>query len=242
MKYFTEKVILLIDPEKSNFSYRLLYCLPNHNLIMESDLRKGLEFFIKHFFEISLVILSHSETFCCYDFLRYLRLVEPSIPILIVSDHSSEEFVATIFRLGAKDYVKRSQPLSEIKSTIANILEPKIEILDTQSCTLNSIFKALEFIHNNFYKNVRLSMAAKEAGMCISKFQKVFKEITGSNFSCYINKLRIAKSVEMLKKTNYTINHIALSCGYINQSHFNRTFKKFMKTSPKKFKKLLKSG
>lgn len=235
---YNNKIILLVDPQKSEYSQRLSVFLSDCNLIVKNDHRESFEFFINNYFDISLILLLHTNAFPCNDFLRYVKFINSSIPVLVITDHSSEEFVTSIFRLGANDYFKKSQHLNELKPIISNLLSPKITDRIEQRCTINSIFKAIDYINKNFYKNIRLHMVAKEAGMSVSNFERTFKQVTGSNFSAYINKMRIAKSVDMLKRTNYSICDIAVACGYVNQSHFNRIFKKIMKITPKKLKNL----
>jgi AraC-like DNA-binding protein len=231
------KKILLIDPHRSSYCLKVSSFLNDYDSIIKTEHRDAFEFFINNHFDISLVLLFHSSDFPCEDFLRYLRLIEPLIPILIITEESSEEFVATIFRIGAGDYYKKFQPLHELKALISNLLAPKIPYKAGRRHTVYCIYKAIEYINRNFCNNIRLYMAAKEANMSVSCFERTFKKIVGTNFSSYINKMRIAKSVDMLKKTNYPISDIAVACGYINQTHFNRTFKKIMKIPPKKLKK-----
>ncbi len=232
-----EEIILLVDPLHSEYCLKLSFFLNGHKPIVKTTHRDAFEFFINNHFDISLVLLFHSPDFPCNDFLRYLKLIEPSIPVLVLTEHSCEKFAASIFKLGASGYFKKSRQPYELKVSISNMLNFKPTEKIRQRYTIYGIYKAIEFINQNFCKNLKLYAAAKEAGMSIAAFERTFKKIVGANFSNYISKMRIAKSVDMLKKTNYPISDIAVACGYLNQSHFNKTFKKIIKISPRKFKK-----
>ena len=48
----------------------------------------------------------------------------------------------------------------------------------------------------------------------------------------YINRLRIEKAQNMLRKTTMSVTDIALSCGYKNISNFNRIFKSRFEITP----------
>lgn len=233
------KIILLVDPETNGYLSELLLSLDNFQIIVKNNHKDAFEFFIYNHFEISIVLLHHMPDFSCLDLLRYMKLVEPSIPVIVLTDHGSEEIAASIFRIGANDYLKKSSSLHELHSSIDKLLTHNNNSSYCQKANIHSLYKAIAYINNNYCRNIRLSNVSREAGMSISCFERTFKKNVGMNFSTYINKLRITKAVRMLKETNYSICEIAFACGFTNQFHFSRTFRKIMAISPRIYKKNL---
>lgn len=232
-----ENLILLIYPDSEEYCLKLLSLPDDYQLIIKNSHKVAFEFFINNYFDIALVVLCHMPDFPCMDLLRYLKLIEPSIPVIIITDHGSEELAATVFRMGASDYLKKSSFLHEFKAILDKLFSLKNSSIREQKGTIYSLYRAVEYINKHYCSSIRLCNVAKEAGMSISSFVRIFKNNMGMNFSAYINKLRIAKAADMLKDPNHSIFEIASACGYTNQFHFSRTFKKIMKTSPMTYKK-----
>ena len=52
----------------------------------------------------------------------------------------------------------------------------------------------------------------------------------------YVNMVRIQKACDLMKKTNDSMDIVAVKCGFATTSTFNRNFKKFLSTSPYQWK------
>ena len=68
------------------------------------------------------------------------------------------------------------------------------------------------------------------------EFSKYFDDLS---FGDYIRKLRIEKSINLLKDSKHTLAEIAYLTGFSDQSHFARIFKKTMGKSPLVYRKNL---
>lgn len=71
------------------------------------------------------------------------------------------------------------------------------------------------------------------------EFSKYFDDLS---FGDYIRKLRIEKSIQLLKDPKYSLAEIAYLTGFSDQSHFNRTFKLHTGQNPSAFRKILSKG
>ncbi|MBT1705120.1 chromate resistance protein ChrB domain-containing protein [Chryseosolibacter indicus] len=69
------------------------------------------------------------------------------------------------------------------------------------------------------------------------EFSKYFGDLS---FGDYIRKLRIEKSIELLKDPNYSLAEIAYLTGFSDQSHFNRIFKNLIGKTPAVYRKNLR--
>jgi len=68
------------------------------------------------------------------------------------------------------------------------------------------------------------------------EFSKYFDNLS---FGDYIRKLRIEKSIELLKDPQYSLGDIAYLTGFSDQSHFNRVFKIHTGKNPSTYRKTI---
>lgn len=71
------------------------------------------------------------------------------------------------------------------------------------------------------------------------EFSKYFDNLT---FGEYIRKLRIEKAIHLLNTHKYSLSEIAYLCGFSDQSHFTRIFKKHTGLPPSLYKKMKFKG
>lgn len=97
--------------------------------------------------------------------------------------------------------------------------------------------KCIDDIHNEYMYDFSLEELADKSCMSQGHFCRIFKEITGFTPFNYINRIRIAKSCELLTRTDKKIADISSLCGFNTISFFNRTFKEIMKETPSLYRK-----
>ncbi|MEK6699720.1 MAG: helix-turn-helix domain-containing protein [Nitrospirota bacterium] len=98
--------------------------------------------------------------------------------------------------------------------------------------------RALRYIDKNYTKpRLTLTQVTKEAGMSISCFERTFKEWIGVTFKTFVNKLRVARAMEMLREGGFSMSEIAHACGFSSQFYFARVFKKITTITPREFRK-----
>ncbi|XEC94425.1 helix-turn-helix domain-containing protein [Paenibacillus tarimensis] len=81
-----------------------------------------------------------------------------------------------------------------------------------------------------------LQLIADRFGMSPSNFSHFFKKKMGQNLKEYIDRLRIQKSIQLLRSTNETLESISQQVGYSNTSSFIRSFKKNVGTTPGQYR------
>lgn len=96
--------------------------------------------------------------------------------------------------------------------------------------------RALEYIHNNYRKDIDINAIAENVGLSYSYLRKIFKDETGDNIVNYINHIRIEESKRLLVQTGMTVRETALYLGYNNEQSFLRYFKKYEDCSPGEYK------
>jgi len=95
--------------------------------------------------------------------------------------------------------------------------------------------KTVNFMRNNFAKDLSLEKLAKTAKMNISTFRRLFKQVTGYSPITFLQQLRIAKAQRLFLTTNLKVKHVSIKVGYNNQMYFVKIFKNTVGLTPKQY-------
>jgi len=98
------------------------------------------------------------------------------------------------------------------------------------------IQKVINFLNNNYQKEIRLIDVANHVNMSEVSFSRFMKRRTGKNYIEYLNDLRLGIASRYLVDSSKTISEISYDCGFNNLSNFNRIFKKRKGYTPKEFR------
>lgn len=94
------------------------------------------------------------------------------------------------------------------------------------------IKQILQYIQENYEKNLTLSGLAQRFHMSEGQFCRFFKSQIRMTAIEYLNYYRVGVACDRLKEGTSPISDIALECGYNNISYFNRTFRRYMHCTP----------
>ena len=90
----------------------------------------------------------------------------------------------------------------------------------------------LAYIESNFADvNLSLSMAAQHFGFSNAYFSQLFKEVTGGNFSVFLESTRLEYSQSLLAQS-LKIDDVAQRCGYGSTASYRRAYKRYFGISP----------
>lgn len=146
------------------------------------------------------------------------------------------------------------QGLSKICNTFRNgtpireaLFSKYITIMLTQlllsappSETPNLLFTPLEhtisYINEHFTESLSLEFLAKKAHLSPYYFTRVFHNQTGLTPHQYIIATRLNSSKFLLKTTNLSVKEIAFNSGFISESSFCSTFKKWEGLTPSEYR------
>lgn len=101
------------------------------------------------------------------------------------------------------------------------------------------ITRAKEFIKQHLTEDISLGQVAKSVNTSTFYFCKLFKKVTGLNFTAYVSRVRIESAKNLLLNPNLRISEIAYEVGFQSLTHFNRVFKKVVGESPTEFREKL---
>lgn len=104
------------------------------------------------------------------------------------------------------------------------------------------IIRAKQFIDERYNEDLSLEQVAKSVHTSTFYFCKLFKKMTGENFTDYLSRVRIAKAKNLLLNPDLRIGEIAYEVGFQSLTHFNRVFKKVLGVAPTEYRKRLPAG
>lgn len=99
------------------------------------------------------------------------------------------------------------------------------------------IYSVSNYIHTHYQEDMTLDELARESYMSPYYLSHQFKRITGYTITHYIQLVRVRNCQFLLLNTKNKITDIALECGFVSFSQFNRVFRKFCEESPSEYRK-----
>lgn len=96
--------------------------------------------------------------------------------------------------------------------------------------------RALEFMHDNYARELALEEIAAAAYLSEYHFARLFKQVTGATPHVYLSNLRIEKARRLLVETAHPIIEVAAMVGYQSQSHFTKIFKSVTGVTPRAYR------
>ena len=148
-------------------------------------------------------------------------------------DSMHKEFVSR--DIGCEEYVKAG-----IYSSIACLIRRRVIENNNKILTNPNIIKimpALEYIDENYAKDISLEDISGVLNINPSYFCRLFKTATGASFCEYLNFVRISKSEKLFKSSERSIMEIAMDVGFSSVTYFNRMFKKVKGCTPSVYRK-----
>lgn len=95
----------------------------------------------------------------------------------------------------------------------------------------------LQFINDNVYEYLDIKTICDEFCISSSKLHLLFRKNLDTTVKLYINELKLKKSKELIKESNYTISEISEILGFNSIHYFSNKFKKVYGFSPSEYLK-----
>ena len=129
-----------------------------------------------------------------------------------------------------------------VLSRFYGILEKVIPCLECTDKGIDDqrIKRAMDFVRDNYSKDISVADLAKASNMSVSRFFPAFKKSTGITPVEYINNYRVSRAIVLLisdRNNDMSIEDISESVGFESSAYFRRVFKKFTMKNPRDYKK-----
>jgi AraC family transcriptional regulator len=99
------------------------------------------------------------------------------------------------------------------------------------------LLKAKDVIHDRLASRLTLEELAGEVGVHRVHLAASFRRHFGQSVAAYIRQSRVETACRALSESDAPLADVALQAGFADQSHFGRTFKRFMRTTPAAYRR-----
>ncbi|HAA25913.1 MAG TPA: AraC family transcriptional regulator [Ruminiclostridium sp.] len=157
-----------------------------------------------------------------------------------------KEIIYELNRIFAVAGTKRDAYEMLIKSSLYRIFsillpncDPKVPAgkREASSDKMENIKRALEYIHKNFDRKIRLNDLARLSNMSEGHFCRFFKKLVRKTPVEYINYYRVNRAAKLLQNEDAKVIEIAMDVGFDSFSYFISMFKRYMKCTPSQYRK-----
>lgn len=201
--------------------------------------------------------------FHIFNGLRMVRRVKglcPDIPVVFLTDLSSEDAVINAFRSGVREYLRKPVNLFELRTTLQRLLNIKRTSIerryqfvprsgrDAAACVRTAttdkpanLLSVVNFVDENPQAVITLECLAKKAHMSKYHFCRTFKRHMGVNPMKFVMTMRIERAKEYLRRCDFTITMAANKAGFNDLSNFVRQFKRLTGMTPSSYKESMRS-
>lgn len=120
----------------------------------------------------------------------------------------------------------------KIIGSILNILSLYLENFsekrtkDIDSYGTERIYKIISYLHESYNQNLNLDTVSEKIYLNKSYLARYFKKCTGLTIFQYINVIRGIHAIEMLRKTEKSVEIVAMECGFMDSKAMNKILKR----------------
>ena len=102
--------------------------------------------------------------------------------------------------------------------------------------TIDLTSRLVDYLSKNYLQPLTLEEVAKSLGVSRYHVSHVFSSRMKTNFSDYLNFLRLDYACELLQTTDKSISDISMDAGFSSQRTFNRAFQKNYSLAPRQYR------
>lgn len=174
------------------------------------------------------------------DFKKFLALSDRG---MVINGNTRKEVSALMKQMPEMSGLERLSTLFQIFNLLAKTKEMELlaspRYVANLSCDVSNRFKNLiNFIMQNFDKDITLADVAEYSHMGVTAFCNFFREQFRCTFVEYLTSVRIGHACKLLSESDRNVVEIAFESGFNNLANFNRQFKKLKNMTPSDYRKL----
>ncbi|MBR4668751.1 MAG: helix-turn-helix transcriptional regulator [Butyrivibrio sp.] len=202
----------------------------------------------------SLVIqFSNAFVNSLFDLQRIMHFYR-SLHVICINNHPELAKELKEIALKMKDIYLENQPNRELRCCMLlmefmNVLdEHREEFLPELSVDAHNPYEddvmrrmimVTDYIKNNLTSDdLSQGAMAQMAGISRDYFSRIFKNITGMNYSKWLNMIRLEKATELLSNKRMSLTEVAMLSGFQSIPSFNRVFHEDRGMSPGEYRTL----
>lgn len=188
-----------------------------------------------------------------FEFMKELQSEYPEMKAVVLTCHQDFGFIQEAMRLGAIDYIVKTQlekeKLEEVLERISTRIKQDhknvsnyLPIFENSQGkryseeVVSSINQAVKLINDKLLTGIHQEEIAKTVNMSRGYFSICFKDIVGTPFGDYVRSLKIHKAEELLRMTNKPIYWIADQLGFQDDKYFSKIFREQIGKTPSEYR------
>lgn len=131
--------------------------------------------------------------------------------------------------------------VNEFETSLYDVVRLVVARLNERKQQIDPDFAAriIRFVHDNIANQLSLDLVAEYANVSPTYLSKMFKVMTGSNFSEYVTELKLEQAEALLRERKLSVQEISARIGYHSTHHFIRLFKEKHGQTPKQYQRAL---
>ncbi|HZR43879.1 MAG TPA: helix-turn-helix domain-containing protein, partial [Ktedonobacteraceae bacterium] len=106
----------------------------------------------------------------------------------------------------------------------------------SQGLTRHQIKRVMDFTLAHLDQDLSLEALAQQIGFSAYHFARLFRQATGESPHQFVLRQRIERAQRLLAETDVPLAHVALECGFANQSHLSLVFKRHLGLTPRAYR------
>jgi Response regulator containing CheY-like receiver domain and AraC-type DNA-binding domain len=130
----------------------------------------------------------------------------------------------------------RCSTIDQLNSEVYKIVLLAYEKLNHNKIGNKFVQNAMDYINDNYDKNIDLETVAKNIYISPSYVSSLFKQVLGINFVDYLHKFRLKKACSLLKDNKLKAYEVAYMVGYNDDKYFSQIFKKYLGLTPSQYR------
>lgn len=177
-----------------------------------------------------------------------IGLTRISAEILFRSNRTNDEAITRIARsimgeMGAEKLGHAAMLDALVRQLVIHLLRSHLTVRKSTRIELSRagpvdrrLRRAIEFMHDNYGRELALEEIASAAYLSEYHFARLFKQITGVTPHVYLANVRLEHARRLLSETSLPVSEIAIRVGYQSQSHFTKIFKSVTGVTPRLYR------
>ncbi|MBQ8297960.1 MAG: helix-turn-helix transcriptional regulator [Ruminococcus sp.] len=167
------------------------------------------------------------------------------IPVNMLIRYTDAEFISGIIRNIANEFysvsAKRTKMIDSLMKTLLIKVSETNLLRGSVQQNVDPHYGDLVELREKIYRNPQMKWTvdtmAASVNMSRSYFQHIYRELFGVSCISDVISGKIEKAKELLSETSCTVSQVAAMCGYDNEEHFMRQFKKIVGVTPTAYRK-----
>lgn len=170
------------------------------------------------------------------DFMAYARGIAEQVEKALAQSNVHDSAVGG--RLHDYDVLAQFYSAEQYKQWFRDLIRPAVQAIKARTENKDPIASFVtEYLNNHLQEDINLDLVADKLNITPGYLSTYFKEKTGTNFSDYLNDLRISRARELLMNLELRIQDVASEVGYHNVNSFIRMFKRYTGITPGEYRK-----